>query len=222
MASLSIREASHSLQPINIPPRAPQLPPVSSMLPHIVDEDGDSEYLKEVLQLEDGQTETLLDNALVEQAVVLGVLSATGGDSILIDNSLCESVTTDASRQTRSGSTVSRSSLSTNITSPRSSNSNERTGTGTGTLYSTLTTKEGARRSSISFTDYERFLLKTATPLQPSSGPHTPTTPSVRSFESAPEWQMSDSASRRSIDRFRTGFRGFSLRKARSKKSKER
>lgn len=216
MASISIRGEGQSLKPNIISASHYEVPPVHSMPSHIIDEDGDTEYLKEVLLLGDGQSESLLEKVLTEQAIVLGILSAASSDSLTADNSLCESVTTDASRHARSGSTVSRSSLSTNITnitSPRSSN--ERA------LYSTLTTKEGARRSSISFNDYERFLLKTATPL-PASGPHTPASSSVRSFESAPEWQTSDSSSRKSIDRFRTNFRGFSLRKARSKRSKDR
>lgn len=178
----------------------------------IVDEVDDGDYLTEVLLLLDGQTEESLDSALEEEATASGVPATLHGMSRAWDSSLCEAIIASASKHARYGSNGSQSSISSRLTSPRSSNDK--------TLSSSID-QASVKRTSVSFSEYEKFLSKsslsaTTTPLSRSSS-----TPNFARLSSERP-SMSSSPSRKPVTSFRHGLRNLSLRMAKVKKPKDK
>lgn len=178
----------------------------------ILDEADDGDYLKEVLRLADGQTEDSLDNALENEASASGLPTTLYGMTRGWDSSLCEAIIASASKHARYGSNGSRSSISSYLTSPRSSNDK--------TLDSSVE-QASVKRTSVSFSEYEKFLSKsnlsaTATSLsRNSSALNSPRLSSERPSRSS-------SPPRKSVVSFRHGLRNLSVRMAKTKKSKDR
>jgi hypothetical protein len=115
----------------------------------------DSDYVREVLQLEGGQTEEAIDQQLVKEAEKLGITIApppTPKNDPHV--SMCDSAITVGSHHARTGSTGSDRSHSTGMTS-RSSNEH----------LDTSTLGRGSRRPnsrrSLSFSEYEKYLSQT-------------------------------------------------------------
>ena len=177
-----------------------------------LDEVDDGDYVKEVLRLAEGQTEDLLDSALENEACALGVPVTLYNMSRGWDNSLCEAIIASASKHARYGSNGSQSSISSHPTSPRSSNDK--------TLSSSID-QASVNRNSVSFSDYDKFLLKsnisaTTTPLSRSSS--TVNLPRLSSERPS----TSSSPPRKSASSFRHGLRNLSIRLAKTKKLKDR
>ena len=172
----------------------------------------DGDYLKHVLRLPDGQTEDSLDYALENEASASGLHTTLHGISKGWDSSLCEAIIASASRHIRYGSNGSQSSISTHLTSPRSSNDK--------TLDSSID-QASDKRTSVSFSDYEKFLSKssisaTTTPLSRNSS----TLDSPRLSSERPP--TGTSPPRKSVRSFRHGLRNLSVRMAKTKKPKDR
>ncbi|KAG0646946.1 Ariadne ubiquitin ligase [Hyphodiscus hymeniophilus] len=127
----------------------------------------DSDFARDVLQLEDGQTEDTIDRSLTEEADKLGITIARPPTPI--DNphvSMCESAITVGSQHARTGSTGSQTSNSTGMTS--------RSSTGdTPTLHA----KPLTSRRSLSFSDYEKYLAQTEAQDAAKSGFNPPLVP---------------------------------------------
>jgi hypothetical protein len=139
----------------------------------------DSDYFREVLQLEDGQTEMLFDSTLTQLAEKLGITvsrPATPNEKQNVaHNSMCESALTVTTNHARTASTGSGESNSTGMTS-RSSNEQ---------LDDSTPRKRPNSRRSLSFSEYEKFLLQAeAQTLAPSGfvAPHTPSEPAPSLF----------------------------------------
>lgn len=118
----------------------------------LLDEEyNDGEYFSEVLRLESGTTEDALDAALARQASALGIKIEPTDNLQHGHSSVCESTATAVSGHVRTGSSGSLDSISTGMTSPRSSDDN--------TSNRPNSLKGGLRRST-SFTEYEGFLTR--------------------------------------------------------------
>lgn len=160
------------------------------------EEFNDIEYFTEVLRLQLGGTEDAVDVALAQQASVLGIKIESAADLQNGHSSLCESDSTIVSARTRTRSSGSLGSLSTDLTSPRSSDDN--------TSNRSNVLKDGVRRST-SFTEYDRFLAQANPPtaIEPPA-PRNSTSSSL------------SLATKRSMINLRNGIRGrFSVLKAR-------
>lgn len=113
----------------------------------------DQDYCKDVLQLDQERTEDLLDQELINEAATFGIEVPRPSKAHI---SVCDSTATVESRHARTGSTASRTSLSTNATSRSSS--------------------DGKSRPSASFSSYDRFIEQAADapdehPLPPAPEP---------------------------------------------------
>lgn len=117
------------------------------LVPAATSEFNDVEYIREVLQLEEGKTEAILDNDLTALAEELGITVAQPvnmkGAANPAHSSVCDSSTTFTTNHARTASTGSRASTSTGITS-RSSNEG--------------LNGHAHMRRSLSFTDYDKFI----------------------------------------------------------------
>ena len=114
----------------------------------------DSDYIREVLQLDDGITEALFDEHLVEQASKLGIAisrPSTPTPQNIAHISMCESAIT--SHHARTASTGSQESASTGMTS-RSSNEQ------VDHLTPPQARKRPSSRRSLSFSEYEKYLTQ--------------------------------------------------------------
>jgi hypothetical protein len=116
----------------------------------------DHDYAKEVLQLDAGKTEPLLDESLVQEAENLGItISRPPTSTSNHENhiSMSNSAITVASHHVRTTSSSSRESASTGMTS-RSSNEQFE--------HSTLpqTRKRLSARRNLSFSEYEKYLAQ--------------------------------------------------------------
>ena len=131
----------------------------------------DVEYAREVLQLEDGQTEEGVDQGLTKAAEKLGIRisrpSTPNGNPHI---SMCDSAITVGSHHARTGSTGSEESSSTGMTS-RSSNEQLDSST------PPHAQKKSTSRRSLSFSEYEKYLAQTEAQgrrqlgVQPASNP---------------------------------------------------
>jgi hypothetical protein len=163
----------------------------------------DGDYVREVLQLEDGQTEEAIDQELTKEAEKLGITisrppTPNGNPHI----SMCESAITVGSHHARTGSTGSEGSDSTGMTS-RSSNeeldapSNVR--------------KRSSSRRSLSFSEYEKYLAQTEAQNAAKAGFNPPPMPS----EPAPS--LFSVSTRRSYVSIKNGIKSrFRLRRNRT------
>ena len=120
-------------------------------------EHNEDDYIREVLQLEKDQTEALLDDGIAQEAEKLGIKISRPPtpehDQNMAHNSMCESAMTLASHHARTASTGSNGSASTGMTS-RSSNEQ---------LDSSslpAATKRSNSRRSLSFSEYEKYLVQ--------------------------------------------------------------
>ena len=114
----------------------------------------DGDYFREVLQLEEGQTEAQFDTTLTQLAEQLGITFARAATPTeqqdVAHHSMCESSFTVTTNHARTASTGSRDSSSTGMTSR---DSNEQ-------LNITTPRKRSSSRRSLSFSEYERFILQ--------------------------------------------------------------
>lgn len=121
------------------------------------DELNDGDYLSEVLQLESSGTENALDDGLAHDAAVLGIeipppisVKHNGHESV------CDSSVTIGSRHARTGSSGSQASISTGITSRSSTENIDGS--------SPVPSKRSHSRRSLSFSDYDKFILQQQQP----------------------------------------------------------
>ncbi len=164
----------------------------------------DRDYIVEVLQLDEGQTEALVDESLTMEAERLGITISrpnTPSDERrrhATHDSLCESAGTTPSHH-RTASSGSHGSASTGITS-RSSNEQ---------LDNQQARKRSSARRSLSFTEYEKYLAQygahTTKPVLPPPPPAEPA-PSIFSV-----------STRKSYVSIKNGFRNrFKMRRTKS------
>jgi hypothetical protein len=116
----------------------------------------DEDYLYEVLQLNDSQTEALVDEKLTREAEKLGITISrppTPNTQNAAHNSMCESAMTLASHRARTASSGSQGSVSTGMTS-RSSNEQLNNST---PLHAR---KLSISRRTPSFMEYEKYLAQ--------------------------------------------------------------
>lgn len=116
----------------------------------------DEDYFHEVLQLDDGQTEALVDEKLTQEAENLGITISrppAPNTQNATHNSMCESAMTLASHHARTASSGSQGSVSTGMTS-RSSNEQLDNST---PLHAR---KRPISRRSLSFAEYEKYLAQ--------------------------------------------------------------
>ena len=166
----------------------------------------DGGFLREVLQLDEGQTEAAFDEDITKEAERLGItISRPPTPNQDAHISMCESALTVQSQHARTASSGSQGSNSTGMTS-RSSNEN------LDHLAPMQTRKRSNTRRSLSFSDYEKYLNHYA--LQTSSSIIPPPIPN----EPAPS--LFSVSTRRSYQSIRNGFKTrFRLR--RNKPSKD-
>jgi hypothetical protein len=113
----------------------------------------DADYTREVLQLRAGQTETLLDDHIVREAESLGIpvsRPATAKNENALGTSMSDSV---VSQHTRTVSSTSQRSQSTGMTSRSSHDYHYH-------LDAPQSKRRPVSRRSLSFTDYEKFLVQ--------------------------------------------------------------
>jgi hypothetical protein len=113
----------------------------------------DRDYIREVLQLDEGRTETSFDEELAKEAESLGIVvekpePAEGKENA--HHSMCESAITVASHHARTASSGSQGSNSTGMTSRSSLD----------TAMPTTRKRSTAHRKSLSFGEYEKFLTQ--------------------------------------------------------------
>jgi hypothetical protein len=165
----------------------------------------DSAYGREVLQLEDGQTEEGVDQDIMKEAEKLGITISrppTPNDNPHI--SMCESAITVGSHHARTGSTGSEESNSTGMTS-RSSNEQLDSST------PLRTQKSSSSRRSLSFSEYEKYLAQAEAQDATKSGYNPPPIPS----EPAPS--LFSVSTRRSYVSIKNGFKSrFRVRRNRT------
>jgi hypothetical protein len=169
----------------------------------------ESDYARQVLQLGDGQTEDTVDQRLRTEAEKLGI---TVSRPVTPDQnahvSLSGSALTVMSHHARTGSTGSQDSASTGITS-RSSNEHLDTD-----MPSHLRKRTSSRRS-LSFSEYDNFLVQAITLEATKSGFLTSPPPSE------PAVSLFSVSTRRSISSIKSGIKNkFRLRKS-ARKSEE-
>lgn len=158
----------------------------------------DDDYTREVLQLDEGQTEDGVDQNLSKEAEKLGITitippTPSGNPHI----SMCDSAITVGSHHARTGSTGSEGSHSTGMTS----RSSEDTST---------PRKRSSTRRSLSFSEYEKYLAQTEAQDAAKSGYNAPPIPS----EPAPS--LFSVSTRRSYVSLKNGIRSrFRLKKSR-------
>ena len=168
----------------------------------------DVEYFREVLQLEEGETESILDHTLLELAEKLGITIARPatpkGNQNSVQNLMRESAITVATNHARTASTGSRESHSTGITS-RSSHDQS---------HDASRRRRSESRRSRSFSEYEKFLLQAKAQALSATGFVAPPIPS----EPAPS--LFSVSTRKSYQSIKSNFKNkFRLR--RSKGSEE-
>lgn len=175
----------------------------NSALPSPI-EYNDSEYFHEVLQLEDGETEALLDQTLAELAAKLGIIISRPTTPKEDENqnpaqsSMRESAITVGTNHARTASTESRKSNSTGITS-RSSNDQ---------LHDVTRRPKPDVRRSLSFAEYEKFLLQAEAQAFSSTGFVPPPIP----LEQSPS--LFSVSTRKSYQSIRSNFKSrFRLRR---------
>jgi len=159
----------------------------------------DTQYCHDVLQLEDGLTEAAFDQILAREAENLGITIArppTPNPKHHI--SMCESAITVGSHHARTGSTGSEGSNSTGMTS--------RSSTGDAP---TLHAKRCMTRRSLSFSEYEKYVVQTEAPAVAKPGYNIPIPP-----EPAPS--LFSVSTRRSYVSIKNGIKSrFRLRRTR-------
>jgi hypothetical protein len=116
----------------------------------------DSDYFREVLQLEDGLTEAVFDDALVQDAEAVGITisrptTPADHDQNVAHNSMCESAATVGSHHARTFSSGSQGSDSTGITS-RTSNEQSDNSARPHMRRRTMS------KRTLSFSEYEKYL----------------------------------------------------------------
>ncbi len=115
------------------------------------------DYVREVLQLENGQTEALFDESLIQEAEKLGITISrpptANENGNPAHHSMCESANTVASHHVRTASSESQDSASTGMTSRSSNNQSD--------LSLPLPSrKRSSARRSMSFSEYEKYLAQ--------------------------------------------------------------
>lgn len=166
----------------------------------------DSDYIREVLQFEDGQTETVFDDGLLQQAERLGI-TISRPQSPTQNASMCQSPTTDASHHARTASSGSRESTSTAMTVDSFGGQDADFSSSTQTQMR----KRPSTRRSLSFSEYEKYLEQT-TAQQASQLVFSPPPIPV---ESAPS--IFSVSSRKSYQSLRNGIKNkFRLRRGRN------
>lgn len=112
----------------------------------------DDDYVREVLQLDNGKTEALLDEDLVQEAEKLGITisrPSTPENNHETHMSMSNSAITVASHHVRTTSSSSNGSASTSMTSRPSNEQSDQ---------STISNKRASARRNLSFSEYERYL----------------------------------------------------------------
>jgi hypothetical protein len=113
----------------------------------------DRDYIREVLQLDEGRTETSFDEELAKEAESLGIVVEKPEPTEGKENahhSMCESAITVASHHARTASSGSQGSNSTGMTSRSSLD----------TAMPATRKRSTAHRKSLSFGEYEKFLTQ--------------------------------------------------------------
>ncbi len=115
----------------------------------------DDDYVREVLQLDNGQTEAIFEESLAQEAEKLGITisrpsTPTNNEN---HNSMCNSAITVASHHVRTTSSSSQGSASTGMTSRSSNEQSEN-------LTLPQTRKRPSTRRNLSFSEYERYLAQ--------------------------------------------------------------
>ncbi|TVY12720.1 putative E3 ubiquitin-protein ligase ARI10 [Lachnellula arida] len=116
----------------------------------------DADYFREVLQLDDGLTEALLEDALVQDAEALGItvsIPATSAekDQNVAYNSVRESAVTVASHHARTFSSGSQGSNSTGITSTSSNGPSDN-------AIGLQVKRRSIAKRSLSFSEYAKYV----------------------------------------------------------------
>ena len=164
----------------------------------------DGDYLREVLQLNEGRTEAFFDDDITREAEKLGIaITRSSTPSRNPHDSLCESAATVASHH-RTASSGSQESTSTGLTSTLS---NEHSDFPT----SMQSRKRNSTRRSLSFSEYEKYLGQMEKQRGTTAGLAAPPIPA----EPAPS--LFSVSTRRSYQSIRNGFKNrFRLSRKRS------
>ena len=164
----------------------------------------DDEYVREVLRLGNGKTEAILDATFSTLAEELGISTTRPSSRNAAHASMCDSSATFTTNHARTGSTTSRRSTSTGITS-RSSNE--------------AVHEDGPRKSEasniVSFTEYEKLVQDSEARLLITAGIAPPPIPTSKHAAS-----LFSVSTRKSYTSIRSNFKNkFKLR--RNKASQE-
>lgn len=112
----------------------------------------DQDYAKEVLSLGKDETEDAADEQLMNDAEAFGIVVAHPPTAVQKTHlSACDSAFTFTTDIARSGSSASRTSISTDVTTPRTSMESD----GNGGQH-TIAQRPSPKRS-LSFSDYDKF-----------------------------------------------------------------
>lgn len=155
----------------------------------------DIEYVREVLRLDDGKTEAILDATFTTLAEELGITTTTTRPSSRngAHASMCDSSATFTTNHARTGSTTSRHSTSTGITS-RSSNE---------AIYENgNSARRSEVRNSVSFTEYEKLVQDTEAQLLITTGIAPPPIPTTKTAPS-----LFSVSTRKSYSSFKSNFK---------------
>lgn len=154
----------------------------------------DADYFREVLQLDEAQTEAFLNDELTRQAEVLGITIRTSlTPTQHAHDSMCESAVTVVSHQ-RTASTGSQGSNSTGMTSTSSNEHSD-------DFTPVQTRKRSTARSSLSFSEYEKYLAQVEKQYVSKLG----SVPAPMAAEPAPS--LFSVSTRKSYQSFRNGFK---------------
>lgn len=194
MAPISRKRSLSNMQDVDV---------TSTCITSSPSEYNDTDFVREVLQYKEGQTEAVLDDLLTQEAEKLGIalskLQSPGQD---VHNSMCESDITVASQHVRSASSESQDSMLTAITTTSSTESS--------VMVQSMKKKPSVRRS-LSFSEYEKYLAQ-AGAQQPSKFGFVPT-----AIPAEPTPSLFSVSSRRSYMSIRSGFKNrFRLRRGKS------
>lgn len=169
----------------------------------------DCDYVREVLQLDAGKTEALLDESLVVEAADLGItISRPPTSTSHHENhvSMSDSATTVVSHHMRTTSSSSRESTSTGMTSGSADEQLQNS-----TLP--LPRRRSSARRNLSFAEYEKYLAQ-----QDAQDPNKQSFPPPIPVDPAPS--LFSVSTRKSYNSIKTSFtRRLSLR--RNKSSRE-
>lgn len=175
----------------------------------------DSDYFHEVLQLESGTTEGIIDDALAQEAEELGIAisrpaTPANHEQDVTLNSISESAVTVGSNHARTRSSGSQGSNSTGITSTSSKGQSDNTA-------GLHTKRRSMARRSLSFAEYDNYILQTEAQdnaLRVCVSPPIPMEPTPSIFSRSSKRSLNSMRSIKSFKNLRNGMQSkFGLRR---------